>query len=55
MLTIYNGSGYYNKKNELRKMYKTIPLAIENLFNDLSANLTTYLKSSNEVKETDGW
>ncbi len=50
-----DGSGYYNKRNELRKMYKTIPLAIENLFNDLSANLTTYLKSSNEVKETDGW
>ena len=47
-----NGAVWYNK-GEIRKMYKTIPSAIEMLLNGLNDSLFKYVSSQIDVKKED--
>lgn len=54
-ISFIDGSAYYDKKGELRKMFETIPSSMETLFNDLNTNLSNYLLSEKKENEKDDW
>ena len=47
-INLSDGSGYYNRKGELRKSYDTQPSAVEDLFNSLNSDLKIYLTTEKE-------
>lgn len=50
-----DGSDYYNKKNNLKKMNETIPTSISGLFNELNDDLKRYLVTTQQKKDKDDW
>ena len=46
---------FYNKKGYLKKMYKTVPNSIDNLFNELNKSLEKYLTTETKNSESDDW
>ena len=54
---VYLGSvnGMYNKKGKLRKMFKTFPSEIEDIFNDLNQSLKKYVSNKKSDADKDDW
>ena len=51
-----SGMSLYDKRGEIRNVYKSIPDSVELLFNHLNSNLKTYLlKNKSEKADKDDW